>query len=267
MARGTIFGKAFRDQRRALVGWGVSLALLDAMMLAFWPSLKDQAAEFERLLANYPPAFKALFGEMNAIGTGPGYLQVELFSFMLPLLFAIYAIGRGSDAIAGQEERGSLELLLAEPVSRARILVERAFAIAAGTLVLAAVSWIVLTAGDVVLAMDVGALRLARATLAAALFGLATGALALLVGAARGRRGLAVATGAGVGVGSYLIEALARASGKAEWARPLMPYRHYAASAELVKTFEWWGFIALAGICVAAVALATWAFERRDVGV
>ena len=41
---------------------------------------------------------------------------------MLPLLLLVYAIGAGSRAIAGEEESGTLDLLLAHPLSRRRSL-------------------------------------------------------------------------------------------------------------------------------------------------
>lgn len=262
-----ILRRSLRDQRRGLAWWAFSLIALCVVMLSFWPSLKSQAADFEKLIEGYPPAFKAFFGEMTAIGTGPGYLQVELTSLMLPLLFAFYAIARGSDAIAGDEERGSLELLIAEPTERSRIVLERAAAMGAGTAVLAAVTWVTLAAGDAALDMGVGTARLARVVLACGLFGTALGAVALAAGAARGKRGLAIAAGAALGVGSYLIEALARASGKLEWARPFLPFRQYAAASELVTEPQLWGLLALLATAIAAIAIAAWAFERRDVGV
>ena len=40
---------------------------------------------------------------------------------MVPLLLLIAAIGAGAGAIAGEEERGTLDLLLSLPVSRRRL--------------------------------------------------------------------------------------------------------------------------------------------------
>jgi ABC-type transport system involved in multi-copper enzyme maturation permease subunit len=66
--------------------------------------------------------------------------------FLAPLLFLIFAIGQGSGAIAGEEERGTLDLLLANPRSRVRIVLEKFGALALMTLGLAAMMWAGLTA-------------------------------------------------------------------------------------------------------------------------
>ena len=38
--------------------------------------------------------------------SGLGFLNAELFSLMLPVLFLIYAIARGARLVAGEEEAG-----------------------------------------------------------------------------------------------------------------------------------------------------------------
>ena len=48
---------------------------------------------------------------------------------MVPLLLMIAAIGAGAGAIAGEEERGTLELLLANPLSRRRLVLEKTAAV------------------------------------------------------------------------------------------------------------------------------------------
>ena len=49
----------------------------------------------------------------------------QLFVFLIPTLFLWFAISRGSGAIAGEEESGTLELLLTHPIKRSRILVDK----------------------------------------------------------------------------------------------------------------------------------------------
>jgi ABC-2 type transport system permease protein len=49
---------------------------------------------------------------------------------MLPGMFLVYGVGRGARAIAGEEEHGTLELLLVTPVSGASIIAQKALALA-----------------------------------------------------------------------------------------------------------------------------------------
>ena len=91
-----VFAKSIRDLRRSLLWWSIGLVGLVAMMTAVYPSIRDNP-ELNRLVEDYPEALKAFiaFGGSVDYVSGAGYLGSELFSFMVPLLFAIAAIAAG----------------------------------------------------------------------------------------------------------------------------------------------------------------------------
>ena len=79
------------------------------------------------LINSYPTAFKATFGmEGVDFTSGPGYLSTETFSLLAPLMLIGLGIALGTGTIAGEEERGTLDLLIASPVSRGRVLAAKA---------------------------------------------------------------------------------------------------------------------------------------------
>ena len=75
---------------------------------------------------------RALHHVTARFGTPVGAGVFELFSLMAPLLLIVFSIGAGASAIAGEEDRHTLELLLANPVSRCRIVLEKLAALVAG---------------------------------------------------------------------------------------------------------------------------------------
>ncbi len=103
----SVLTKTLYDQRRAFPAWVVGLALLVAMYVAIWPSVRDQPS-MNQFLDEMPEAFRALFAMSGAdMSTPVGYIEIELLSFMGPLLLLIYAVGTGAAAVAGEEERGN----------------------------------------------------------------------------------------------------------------------------------------------------------------
>lgn len=135
----SVLTKTLRDQARGLLGWSVSLALLIAMYVAIWPTVRDQPSMGD-FLDQMPEAFRSLFASTGAdMSTPTGYVQVELLSFMAPIAVLMYAIGAGAGAIGGEEDRHTLDLLLSNPVSRSRVVLDKFLAMAAGTFLLAAV--------------------------------------------------------------------------------------------------------------------------------
>ena len=84
--------------------WFSGLAVLAIVFVgAIYPSVHS-SPEFDQLVESYPDALKALFGlgEGGSITSGAGYLDVELFSLMLPLLvLAILIVAVLLGAVAG----------------------------------------------------------------------------------------------------------------------------------------------------------------------
>lgn len=257
--------KTLRDTRRALAWWSLGLCGLVSIMVAVYPSIRDNAS-LESLIKDYPEALKAFiaFGGTVDYGSAAGYLGSELFSFMVPLLFLVAAIGAGARAIAGEEERGTLDLLLANPLSRNRLVLEKLAALVVELAFLGAVLWLSLAIGTALTAMEIGLTNLAAATFAAALLALLFGVLAVLVGSATGRRGLALAVPAAAAVAAYLVNALAAIVGALEPVRPLSPFYHYAAGDPLRHGLTLDHTMALVIVTAVLAAIALPVFSRRD---
>ena len=200
---GTIFARTLRDQWRGLVGWGLGVASLVFAMSALWPSVRDMP-DLEQFLSNYPKALRDLF-DIQAITTGGGYLNAELFSIILPTLFVVYAIGCGARLVAGEEEDHTLEVLLTMPVSRTRILLEKTEALVASTTVLGMALLASTLVASQVFSMDIAVGQLAAAALAMTLLGTEHGLVALAVGAATGSRVLAIAAAGTLAAAGYVL--------------------------------------------------------------
>ena len=119
---GSVGAKTLRDYRRSLVWWGLGVVGFVALYAAIYPTVRD-LPDIDDLLDSYPEALRAFIGASGDLdlSTPEGYLKTEAFSFLLPLLFLIFGIGAGAAAIAGEEEHGTMELLLAQPLSRRRL--------------------------------------------------------------------------------------------------------------------------------------------------
>ncbi len=233
-------------------------------MAGVYPSIRDNPA-LNRLVEDYPEALKAFiaFGGSIDYVSGAGYLGIELFSFMVPLLFVIAAVANGA-ALAGEEERGTLDLLLSQPVSRREVAAAKLASAAAEMAVLTLVLWLALWAGVAVFDMGVSAANLLAASVTAGALGLTFGAVAFLLGAATGRRALAIGITAALAVAAYLVNALAALVSGLGPLQKASPFYHYAVGDPLrqgIAPAHAAILIAIAAIsAVAGIAL----FERRD---
>jgi beta-exotoxin I transport system permease protein len=259
----SVLTKTLRDARRAFVWWSLGLVALVLISIAFWPSVHDNEG-FKRFERDAPEALKAFTGGQLDFTSPAGYLDARLFALVVPLLFLVYAVGWGARGIAGEEEARTLELVLAYPISRTRLLLEKLGALTLQLATLGAVLLVTVVASAKAVSMDISSVRIADAVLAVYLLGLLHGTLALGVGAATGKRATAIGVAAAAAVAGYFLNGLGQVVDALEPWRVLSP-------------FDWVGDPLREGLGAGVIALAVGAllaaaaglpfFKRRDVGV
>lgn len=260
----SVAGKALYDQRRALPAWAAGLALLVGMYAAIWPSIRDQPS-MSGFLDSMPAALRSLFSATGAdMSTPVGYVQVELMSLMGPLLLILYAVTAGAGAVAGEEDRHTLDLLLAAPVGRARIVLEKAAAMVAGTAALAAVLGAALVVEGNLAGMALPVGHVAAAMLHMALLAVVFGSLALAVGAGSGHAGAARAVPAVLAVLAYVVNGLAPLVSWLGPLRRLSPFYQYAGHDPLRHGLAGTSVLVACATAVVLVGLAVAGFRRRD---
>jgi ABC-2 type transport system permease protein len=259
--------KTLRDQRRGLAWWGLGIALLVAYIMVVYPTIRDNT-QYDQLLQAYPEQLKELLLAGTESFTSPsGYLNGALFAMLVPLMFLIFTTGRGANAIAGEEEGKTLDLLLAHPVSRTRVVLEKFLALLVATVILGVIFWLVLWSSAVAVNMDIAASNLAVAMLGAVNLGLLFGALALALGAATGNRSLSLGITATIGVAAYLLNSLGANVEALETVRKLSPFYLYIGAQPLENGLSFGHTAALLGATLVLLLVALAAFNRRDVAV
>lgn len=264
--RAPVLAKTLRDHRAGIAGWTAALVLLAIMDLAVYPTVHSQAGRMAGFLKAYPEALKAMFGVGSDFTTGPGYLDAEFFSFLGPLVALAVGIGFGAGATAAEEERGTIDWLMSGPLTRTRVMLEKAAGVLAAVLVANAVLAAALLAGATPAGLGVGAAGIVSACASLTLLGWAFGALAMAVGAATGRRWAATGAAVALGLGAFLLTSLARLVPALESWRWLSPFTWYASGDALLARLHAGYVAALLVATLACLAAAVGAFRRRDLG-
>ena len=260
-----VFTKTLWDARRSLLGWALAISAVAAMYAAFWPSVNTP--QMQQALGNYPQGvLEAL--NYNDLASPAGYLGSSVYGLLVPLLVAVFAIDWGTRAVAGDEEAGTLDLLLAHPVSRTRLALQRfAALITALTLVGALLLLAMLAIAGPAQLQGITASEFAAATAQLALFGACLGGLAFAVGAATGRKALALGASAGVAVLAYLANGVFPQLQGLEWTRDLSPWHWYLGGEPLKNGLQAGDALLLLVVTLVLVAAGTLLFNRRDVAV
>ncbi len=254
-----------RKRKNSILGWGLGVGAYLAMILAIAPSLAEQ---FSALDLGSIPVYQA-FGIGSSIGTAS-----ELIGVYLPfigLLIGVYAAITGSQALAGEEDKGTLETLVTLPLPRWMIVCAKAIAIEISILAILALCFLGFAVVWPFVSADIDSTitlnKLFIASFEPFALGLLIGMLSLAAGALLPRRAHALWIGLFVTIGGYFFNNLAPLNETMNALKPFQPFHYYQAGDVLTKSFEWSPFISLLIVASALLILATFFFQRRDITV
>lgn len=274
-----IYARWMRDRRRSTIWWSVGITAVSVVTAAFYPSLTGGDGA---LGSNSSSTMQSILGLGEGIdpSTPLGFLWSANYSNQLPWLLMALGIALGTASIAGDESEGTLEYLLSKPVSRSEV----AFARFAGMVTVLVVASVVNLAG-VAATMDLfdltdpvtttaldGTTTTAAGVTVGDLFvgglsamavGLGSGAVAYFLGAATGRRGVALGASSAFAVAGYVLYTLSNVTGSADWLSWLSPWRWFIDDAMMVNGLT--ADIAWPVLLAAVALVAGWQlFLRRD---
>lgn len=253
---GDVLINDLRDRRTATLGVGAALAALAFFAISVAAGMGDALDE---MAASFPEAMNTFIGA-DAPG---GYVVNEVFELIAPLTLVAFAVSAGASVIAGEEARGTMSMLSAQPVTRSSILTAKMLSVLATLVFVVLVFWAAIALAGTV--TDIG-LDLAGTTAASVhllLLAVFFGAVSLAVGAATGRPDLAVGVGGGLAVLSYLASSMLPLADLDSWVR-LSPWHYYSGGDPLTEGIVPAHLVVLGGLTLLAVAVAYRTFRTRD---
>ena len=112
-----------RLRRRSLVGYTLGMAVYALVIVALYPSFKNDTSLNQ--LTDKGNAVAALFGANGPLTTPSGWLNANLYANFVPLIALLLAIGYGASCLAGQDEDGTLALVATLPLTRRGIVAQK----------------------------------------------------------------------------------------------------------------------------------------------
>lgn len=266
-----IWNKTWGDQRVLLL----SLAALWAAFpwLYILLSAQIEMPAFQNVLLKViPDDWQKLSGvPFSEVATYAGRVALAFVDPVVVLAATVWGITRGSDAVSGPLERGTMEMLLAAPVRRSAIFLTQALATTAAAALLCGVLlvsvWTVVSLGP--WAGKVEPVRFLPAV--ANVFGLMVcmAGISACVSAADSHRWRTIGIMCGLYVTAILTKLVGRLSGVLGWVGYLSvlnayePQRLVGGGPEAWRMLAWYDGILL-GIGIVAYLIGAVIFSRRD---
>jgi ABC-2 type transport system permease protein len=258
-----------RQRKFAIFWWTLGSIIVSGFILLLYPPIRNQAHQFNQLINQLPPGLRELkSGGANSINVADpvSFLNSQLFYITLPIIWIILAITRASGILGRDEQNHTLELLLARPISRGRLLLAKALSLIIELVIVGGITLLAIILLAPLVGLHVGTGHLALATSYTVLFALSFGLIAFTLQAADSfTRRAASAIAVFVAFGGYLIASM---SGLTSWLTTpakFTPY-HYFQPDKILHGQTVTGLnIYLVGILIFAAALSYLGFRRRDI--
>jgi ABC-2 type transport system permease protein len=255
-----------RFRRGAIIGWGLGLCFFPVVYVGLYPSFADQMENFYTILDL--PIYQALGITMASF---EGYMASTVTN-LVPVILAIYAVINGTGTLAGEEDSGRLEMIVALPTPRWQIVAVKAVALGVALVLILAISatGAALTLLTILSQVEsnVTVLDLFLSLMAAWPLVMAFGMISLFLGAFSPSRRIASMIAMVVVVVSYLGSNLTGMIDSLKSIENLFLFHFYDATAEALESGQQLGnVLVLLVVALVAFGLAVFFFQIRDVTV
>jgi beta-exotoxin I transport system permease protein len=215
-----LWKKTIREGFWLLVGCAALMALWQ--WIRVWAtgqiSMKDTAS----ILAHAPGFVQNLIPvELKVLITPAGRIAIGYEEPFVLVVLCLWGVARGSDSVSGEINRGTMELLLAQPVSRLSVLLVHSITSLAGVVVMIAAAWLGTYVGlhTIELERTVEAAYFLPAALNLLCLGLLVVALATMFSAFDFQRGRTIGLAVGFIVIELILKIFVRVSEGFDWLR------------------------------------------------
>lgn len=267
-----LFLQFFKDRKSGHFFFSLGLILYGLMLAASMPAVLENKEMFEKLLSAYPEkvlTFLAGSGiDFSTLLTKEGYLTMEFFALWFPIILFAYIISYTVSVISKDYESGTIEPLLAQPVTRTRIIVERFLAVTIGLFSLSFITvfslWILLKLYDQALAFT----GLLAVGIHAFCFVLVFGAINLFFTSVFLEKGKALGISIGIFVLMHVANALSDSVEFLDKIKFLSLFNYYKIyQALLLDPFPLKETLLFVGIVVVLFVSSIFIFKGKDIAV
>ncbi|MRS11665.1 MAG: hypothetical protein EG823_01160 [Actinobacteria bacterium] len=259
LLRGTL------HQRRTSMFWFCfSLALYSWMMVWFWEKM---GADYGQMLENYPQEFLTLFGgnEVSFASMG-GFFQIEYLGLMWMIIIGAAVVLFACKAFSGEIGAGTMELLLAQPISRARVALTRVVAFIGYAVLLNAFTFVPIQIFGPTYDVKLSAEVFWTVFLLGLLFTMGIGGLAMLLSSMFRDSGKPAAIASGMLLLFWIADMVANVSEAAEFFDPVNLVTYWQPGKIInggsADAASWWVYGLLTVVTLAGCVVV---FSRRDV--
>lgn len=265
----SVFGKSVWDRRRSIWAWALGLSTVLLLTIAAWPVVASDPDAIRGLITAMPKELFALLGvtDPELIATPTGFVSTRAYQSIGPVVMILFSVGAVASMIVREEHTGILDIVLAHPQRRRRVLLGKVTAIAVLATGIGVVLMVTGLIGSAIWDMEFVFVNVVGANVGLVALSLFFGGLSLALWSLLPSGRSAAGITAGIAVGTFLLNGLGSVVDALEPFRPLSPFYWYLGDTPPLAHGISPGYVGLLAGAVVCVILAAQRFNQRDLAV
>ncbi len=266
-----IIFRTIKDYIMSLVIYIVAAIGFIWMYIALFPSMSQQSAQLEAAFQNYPKdMFKAMNIEMSDLTFDniQSFLSMENFSIMWPIMVIAMTISLASNAIAGEIEKGTIGIYLAQPISRIKLYLSKYAAGMINIIIFTLISSFIAIPLAEIHNVDYEASHYFIFLILGLLFGWAIYSLAMMLSAILSEKGRVIFITLGILLVMYAINVVAALKDNLQNLKYVTFFHYYDQKNALVNgKLDDLSILVFLGVIIVCSILGAWIFSKRDISI
>ena len=257
-----------RNRRLAIFWFDLGIAALALLIMGLWPLFKENWETFTQAMGG-----SELFGGTTVAGASPelrtfySYFSSQYTSTLM-LVLAYFGVWFGAGLITRDFGAGTLDVLLAAPISRTRFLLSRIAALLILATVVVGASLVAILIGAAIWAgeIELSAFDLLLVHVQMLLFTLAVAGGGLLLATLILQPGRTYGLAAGIIVIMFVLLLVADIASNLEWLEKISVFGYWNPVEQLgTGDFIWRDALVLGGVALVTAVGSLAIFRRRDI--
>lgn len=267
----TIFWRTIRDRKWSIIIYTLMSVLFTWMYVGMFPSFSGKVEEFNKLLEAYPESMMKALGIEEAslmFSSIERFLAVENFSMIWPIMAIAFLVAWGGSQIAGEIEKGTIEMLISQPISRLKLFFAKYFSGVFALLIFTFVSIYCVIPLAKLYDVSYQAKGYLYLSIISFLFGLAVYSISIFFSTVFSEKGKAYFLSAGMMVLMYVAQIVANLKESLANFKYATFFYYYDYNQALFNfQIDGLSILVFLGVSIFFTTLAAFWFSRRDIAI
>jgi len=260
--------RTIKDKQKSLIIYIIAGMLFMLMYVTLFPSMQQSFDELAKtMLKQMPEGFLKAFGvDVSTFGTFEGFIASEYFSFIWPLVAILIGVSFAGSSLAGEIEKGTMEILLAQPISRIKLFFSKYLAGLFNILAYILITVLAIFPTAALLDISFKSENFIKLLGLGSLFGLAVYSIAIFFSVIFNEKGKAYFAASGVLLSMYVLNIISALKENLDKLKYISFFHYYNPSKLLVhgQIIDYSVYVFL-GTAIVLLPISIFYFQKKDI--